>query len=244
MDAVVLTVVTLNVLQIGQQAEARYEHIDKGLRALDADIITLQEVRKLGPRRTSADVLLPEYTHRAVDGRYRGYYLAILRKPPIKRTVGVPFPNTRARMAFGAVLDVRGVEVLVLTTHLDYQLKHNRQRRRQLQLIFEQAAGFKGPVILTGDMNFGDAAPENALISGSYVDVWRRLHPTDPGMTWDNEKNPMALRGRLKGEPSRRLDRVIVRALEPISARLVFTKPIRGRLFPSDHFGVLARLRL
>ncbi len=235
---------TLNVLQIGHSGPARYQAIDAGLRGLKAEVVTLQEVRRLGPKRTSADVLLRDWKHRAVGGRYKGYHLAVLSKHPIKRTVEIPFANNRARMAFGAVLDVRGAEVLVVTTHLDYQLKHNKQRAVQLKAIFARAADFKGAVIVTGDFNFGDAAPENSAIPTDYTDAWRALHKDDPGFTWDNTKNPMALRGRLKGEPSRRLDRVLIRGATALESRLVFTKPIKGKLFPSDHFGVLARLRL
>lgn len=241
MQPLLLTIVTLNVLQTGHQAELRYPAIESALQALSPDIVTLQEVRRLGPDRTSADTLLDGY-HRAVDGRYRGYHLAILSRYPIKRTVRVPFRTNRARMAFGAVLDVGGTEVLVLTTHLDYQLRHHRQRRAQLTQLFAAAADFTGPAIVTGDLNFGDGAPESDAIPPSWTDAWRACHPTAPGFTWDNDKNPMARRGRLRGEPSRRLDRVIVRQMDTEESRLVLTAPIRPGLWASDHFGLFARL--
>lgn len=236
-----LTLVTLNVLQVGHQAPARYAAIQAELARLAPDVVTLQEVRRLGPRKTSADALLPGY-HRAVDGGWVGYHLAILSRHPIKRTVRVPFTNNRSRMAFGAVLDVRGTEVLVLTTHLDYQLDHHAQRRKQLDMTFAAAREFSGPVVVTGDLNFGDGEAESDGIPRDYADAWRVLHPNALGLTWDNERNPMAKRGRLPGEPSRRLDRILSRGLRPQHAEIVFDEPIRDGLFPSDHFGVLASL--
>lgn len=243
MDAgLVLTVLTLNVLQVGHQADRRYPVIDQELQRLQADVVTLQEVRKLRRGKSSAD-RLSNYPHRVVDGRYRGYYLAVLSRHPIKRTLRIRFPNNRARMALGAVLDVRGKEVLVITTHLNYQLRHHRQRSQQLKTLFKEAARFEGPIIVTGDMNFGDGAPEESVVPADFVDAWRSLHPGKPGFTWDNENNPMAKRGRLRGEPSRRLDRIFARGLKPEQARIILNQPIAKRLFPSDHYGVLAVLR-
>ncbi len=237
---VVLTVLTLNVLQLGHDAKTRYPAIDAGLQKIGADVVTLQEVRRLRGGKTSAD-RISGYPHRVVDGRYAGYYLAILSKHPIKRSLRIRYRNNRARMALGAVISVRGQELLVVTTHLNYQLKHHSQRRKQLEALFAGAAAFQGPVIVTGDMNFGDGASEERAIPNTYRDAWRTLHPDKPGLTWDNEKNPMARRGRLRGEPSRRLDRIFT-TLKPVSAKLVFDQPIAKDLFPSDHFGVVAEL--
>ena len=236
-----LVVVTLNVFQTFQSAPERYAAIEAGLQAAGADVVTLQEVRRLSASRTSVDALLKGW-NRAIDGRFSGYHLAILSRHPIKRTLPIPFRNNRSRMALGAVLDVRGQEVLVITTHLNYKLKDHAARRVQLEAIVGAAAAFKGPVVLTGDFNFGDGAPEQAALPDTWGDAFRVLHPKDPGYTWDNDKNPMAMRGRLPGEPSRRLDRVFARGLRPEAAGIVFDHPVRPGLFPSDHFGVKARL--
>ncbi len=238
-----LLVVTLNVYQTMAQPARRYAAIHAELTALAPDVVTFQEVRRLGPKRTSVDDVLPHY-HRAIDGAYVGYHLAILSKHPIRRQFRVPLPKSPDRIALGAVLDVHGTEVLVVTTHLDWQLDHHAQRQAQLEAIVKVANEFKGPVVLTGDLNFGDGEPEEQALPLTYRDAWRVLNAALPGFTWDKKSNPMALRGSLPGEPSRRLDRILARGLLPMSVKLRFSTPIAPGLFPSDHFGVSAYLRL
>lgn len=242
--ALVLTIVTLNVYQSFTEPKERYAAIATELGTLDPDIATFQEVARRGAT-SSVDTLLPGF-HRVVDGRPGGYVQAILSRHPIVRQVAVPFRNNRARMALGAVIAVplgaRTREVLVLTTHLDYQLDHHAERRAQLRAIFDEAARFDGPVIVTGDLNFGDGEPESDAIPPTFVDTFRALHPDDPGFTWDRDANGMARAGSLRGEGSRRLDRILTSGLTPKTAQRVFEKAIRGGLWPSDHFGVFSRL--
>jgi endonuclease/exonuclease/phosphatase family metal-dependent hydrolase len=240
----VLTVVTLNVYQTFQSPKQRYEAIAAELSTLAPDVVTFQEVARRG-KVTSVDGLLPDY-YRVVQGRPGGYVQGIVSRYPIVRTIEVPFRNNRRRMALGAVIAVPTApgarEILVLTTHLDYQLDHHAQRRAQLVAILEEAGRFEGPVILTGDFNFGDGEPEGKVIPPAFVDAFRVRNEVSPGFTWDRAKNAMADAGSLAGEPSRRLDRIFVRQLEVVSSDLQFTKPVRPGLWPSDHFGLVARL--
>ncbi|HSH74800.1 MAG TPA: hypothetical protein VLA09_03865, partial [Longimicrobiales bacterium] len=82
---------------------------------------------------------------------------------------------------------------------------------------------------------------------GDYQDVWPAVRPEE-GFTVDTEENEM--RGRGTEERKRvRFDRILIRSpsARPVAARLVGTKSIRGskpKLYPSDHFGVFARLDL
>ena len=73
------------------------------------------------------------------------------------------------------------------------------------------------------------------------------LHGERPGYTWNIEESEMARKGSFVGEPSRRLDRILVRlaGYRPKSATIVGDSPARGReknIFPSDHFGLVAVL--
>ena len=238
-----LTIATLNVYQTFTNPGERYAAIDAELARMKPDIATFQEV-KLTRGGSSVDALLPGY-HRVVRGRPGGYVQAIVSRFPIVRTIDVRFPNNPSRMALGAVLAVpdgdQTREVLVLTTHLDYQLDHHKQRAAQMAAIFQEAGRFQGPVIVTGDFNFGDGEPEN-VFPKDFVDTFRAVNGDAPGFTWDRQKNPMADRGSLVGEKSRRLDRIVTRGLVTKSVAIGFNQPIRPGLFPSDHFGLIAHL--
>ena len=117
---------------------------------------------------------------------------------------------------------------------------------KQLDRIFSLVED-ASDVFVLGDFNFGDGEPEGARIPTSYVDLWKALRPTDPGLTWNMEKSPMAKVQSFQGEKSRRLDRILIRSKRwvPESVRIVGDEPYSadGRLFPSDHFGVVGVVR-
>lgn len=88
------------------------------------------------------------------------------------------------------------------------------------------------------------------------VDVWDRLKPRDPGLTYDGKSNQMlGPYNRLR----KRLDRVYCKTCryKLDSIKMVGTKPLPGVTFtksykkgptllpvlPSDHFGLLAMLK-
>ncbi|MDD9936052.1 MAG: hypothetical protein OXT09_20740, partial [Myxococcales bacterium] len=82
------------------------------------------------------------------------------------------------------------------------------------------------------------AAPGGAFILARWPIV-------DLQFTWDIEKSPMAARGSFPGEPSRRLDRILVRlpGYQPSDVSVLGDEPVgKNGVFPSDHFGLAARL--
>lgn len=115
-------------------------------------------------------------------------------------------------------------------------------RSRQLQAMGRAFAG-QQHAMLVGDCNFGDGARETQDVPPGFADVWSLLHPGKPGFTWDIERSPMARRGSFPDEPSRRLDRVLMRSphWRPTAMTLLGTEAVpdtKGEIFPSDHFGV------
>jgi hypothetical protein len=85
------------------------------------------------------------------------------------------------------------------------------------------------------------AVPEPRLV---FHDAWE-VAGDGPGFTWSND-NPFAV---LDLEPSRRIDYVLAGwpkqggRGQVVACEVVGTRPTRGT-FPSDHYGVLATLRL
>lgn len=96
---------------------------------------------------------------------------------------------------------------------------------------------------MLGDFNMRD--DENHRIRAPYRDVWPMLRPDEPGYTEDTSINHM--RFDMKGKPRHvRFDRALVKGWEPTGVELLGTEPVSTelpRIFPSDHFGVLCRVR-
>ncbi len=149
---------------------------------------------------------------------------------------GVSFP---VRRGWGIVEgEVDGSRVVVANTHTEaYDAAvRDRQRDELLALL----AGVDGPVVLVGDLN---ATPELVGVPAPYVDAWL-VAGADPhgGHTCGQAAdlaNPVATLGE-------RIDYVFVRDADVGECRVVGadagdrTSP--GRLWPSDHAGVVARL--
>ena len=123
-----------------------------------------------------------------------------------------------------------------------------RQRAKQLRRIFPALAP-EPHVILTGDFNFCASWEEEQQLAPTYQDIWSTLHPQQAGYSEDTERNTMRLRHTGKSKQVR-FDRVLVRSqhvgwyAEAIA--LIGTQPIsdtKPELFPSDHFGLVSRLR-
>ena len=112
-------------------------------------------------------------------------------------------------------------------------------------------------VILAGDF---DDVPESASIrfwtglqslegmSVCYRDAWAAVHPDDPGHTF-SAGNPLVRAGDMPQEGDRRIDYIMVRAgthgpsLQVQDCSLAVHQPVGG-VQPSDHYGVVADLRL
>jgi endonuclease/exonuclease/phosphatase family metal-dependent hydrolase len=113
------------------------------------------------------------------------------------------------------------------------------------------------PVVLLGDFNAGPDAASTRFLTGRqsldgisvrYEDAWEAVHGDEPGHTFD-PGNPLVRAGQMPTERGRRIDHVMVRSgahgalLDVADCRLVLTEPLDG-VWASDHYGVLADLRL
>jgi tyrosyl-DNA phosphodiesterase 2 len=237
-----VTFMTYNVLVTEVAVEKRVPVLFRLMQESDADIIALQEV---------GDWFVALLQKEAWAGKY---YLAnsaaescggnsILSKFPVTSAGCLPLPGRQGRTALLATLDVAGRKMTVATTHMDSQLASGEIRGRQLDVIFEHLAHAQDAVML-GDLNFGDGEGEDKKIPADYVDLWKALKPGDPGYTWDIEKSGMAYESRFVGEPSRRLDRILIKSTvwKPKDTRIIGDAPVfagNKDLFPSDHFGLV-----
>lgn len=269
-----LRLVTFNVLHGGPwstftgddlQLESRLAMIIEGLRALDPDVVALQEspvTRRRGDvaARIAQALGLAHVHARATERvfplRVLGRLIvgalgfvegpAILSRFPIAATEVYDLPRCQRwlepRVALRADIQTPAGVVAVFSTHTS---RDDCQTRRVAELAGEPNGR---PAIVMGDLNTGETAPAlGAFRDRGFVDLFRAANPDAPGLTvWQriNEPSPTVFR---------RVDYVFVKAGDgreatAVSARLVLNTPGTrddgGALWPSDHYGVFAEVAL
>lgn len=160
---------------------------------------------------------------------------------------GLSFSIPRAWASVEATL--AGRTIRFMTTHLEMGSAEPIQRLQARELLQAIAAN-PLPTILAGDFNsaangtttqtYGD------LVGGGLVDIWSVVNSSDPGFTGSQQEN-------LRNSPStlnRRIDLIFTRGSNDFA---VFKADVVGEeekdrtpsgLWPSDHAGVVATLRL
>jgi endonuclease/exonuclease/phosphatase family metal-dependent hydrolase len=264
-----LRVLTLNIWHRESPWEERREVIRRGIRALDPDIIGLQEVLQLESgqfRQSQAEELLRDLPYSYVFGAAQtlgvGFEFgnAIASKHPLHAPQRFELPGHETgetRSVIHAKVATPHGDVPVFVTHLNWKLHHGsvrvRQVRKLVELVDEHAPiGETFAPILMGDFN---AEPESdeirflrgfATIEGQsvfFADAWAYGGDGGPGFTFDR-RNPYAARSH---EPPRRIDYIFVRGPdakwrgEPLETRVVFDQPEDG-VWASDHFGLFSEL--
>lgn len=210
-----LRVVTYNV----QAGAGNLDRISDEIRALDADLVALQEVdvhwhqrsnfvdqatalaRSLGVEVRFA----PIYGVAGAEGRpMREFGVALLSRHPVERFRNDsltrlstqqtnPAPSLQPGL-LNAIVNVNGHRVRVLTAHLDFRADP-AVRQAQVAEIVRVLDAQDGPTILAGDLNATPEAAELRPLFSRLKDVWSAR---DPGHTY-----PAAA-------PTKRIDYILV----------------------------------
>jgi endonuclease/exonuclease/phosphatase family metal-dependent hydrolase len=160
--------------------------------------------------------------------------------------------------ALAALVETPGGALPFFTTHLDWRFDHGWIRERQVvalaAFVGERRRGRHLPPILAGDLNAEPDSTEVRFLRGLaalegrsayFQDAWEIAGDGGRGFTWDNRNRFAAY----MLEPNRRIDYVLVGLPDRQgrgvveAARLVLDRP-HGDVFASDHFGVLADVRI
>jgi tyrosyl-DNA phosphodiesterase 2 len=242
-----LRVLTYNVLADPLRVEERIPPLMAVLEKADADIIALQEVAPWFMQLLHQQPWVGAYQESTMDGirAYPGGQY-ILSRHPIQSCWAEVLPGRQRRTALYADIHVGDTNIRVATTHMESYLEDGPVRGAQLRKIFAKLRDAEHALFL-GDFNFGDGEPEASRLESSYEDLWLALHSGDRGFTWDIERSELARESSFPGEPSRRLDRVLLRsnAWRGAAISIVGDQPVvpgKRDLFPSDHFGLVAEL--
>jgi endonuclease/exonuclease/phosphatase family metal-dependent hydrolase len=200
-----------------------------------------------------------EYVDRDAEGD--GFGNAVAARWPIVDAVVESLPGVDGdvrRSVLATVVDTPAGRLPFVTTHLDWRFDAGCVRERQVVALAALLDDWRTrgvlPPIVCGDLNAEPDATEIRFLKGlasldgrsTYLqDAWAVAGDGTAGFTWDNRNRFTAL----MHEPNRRIDYVLVGLPDPHgrgivqSARVVLDVP-RGDVFPSDHFGVLAEVRV
>lgn len=201
-----LRVVTLNFWGTQAPLERRIAIAVRQLRALDPDVVCMQEVELVEGATTTAHAIaapLGMHAHYSRACRWQAgeggmpdageQGLAILSRAPLVDARETPLPDPRpadARLLLSGLVETDGGPLWVHTTHLHYRLDDGVARERQVLAIDDAVRGIgrdntTPPHILTGDFNATPDSDEIRFLRGlttlggrrtHWQDAWLRLH--------------------------------------------------------------------
>ena len=259
-----LRVLTMNAYGPGNPDwDRRHRLLGNTIRALDPDIVALQEV----PLDMDGDL-------------GRDYHLAPFSETEegVGGTIATRWPHRpigeidlriseRARDALSwtaaLLLEVDTPVGTVVVAHhkpswpFPFELEREQQAVIVARALEDHIGSRDVHAIVLGDF---DATPDSASVSFwrgrravdgfsvCYQDAWEYAHPDDPGYTFERT-NPLVRDGEVATAVTRKIDHILVRSirhgptLEVEDCRRVLDRPVDG-VWASDHFGVLADLVL
>ena len=248
-DARMLSLVTLNLWHDKGDWPQRQRLIVASLRRLRPDVITLQEVIQHdglpNQAQTIARALGYQYIFSSVDAidAPKRFGNAILSRHPVlaqgwKKLA--PLDDYRTIAFLRIAID--GQAVNIYTTHLHWTEAGGAIRATQvadaLDFIADTRDGL--PSVLAGDLNAPMQAPELQPLLASLVDAYATIHPdAKPADRAHSTLN-------LNQYAPLHIDQVLLQrdAFVPVATRIILDTADAKGVWPSDHYGVLARFRL
>ncbi|NWV79629.1 TYDP2 phosphodiesterase, partial [Dasyornis broadbenti] len=210
------------------------------------DVVLLQEV--IPPHLSLLQMKAGNYT--IIPGNIDEYFTVImLKKSRVKllKHETIPFPTTAMKRNLLVVhVRISGIELCLMTSHLESTKNHSKERIKQLQIVLKemQKESQSTTVIFGGDTNLRDSeVTKLGDLPDNIKDVWEILgKPQHCRYTWDTQSNTN-LNAAYKCKM--RFDRVYFRpAVEggqfiPRSMDLIGLEKLDCGRFPSDHWGIL-----
>lgn len=245
-----ITIATFNIWFGRLRRKSRHQAILDELRQCDADIIAMQEVT----RESLEQILEQDWIRRhywSSDiwcSTFKRYGVLLLSRLPVVDMYLANIPSLNARKLLMADLRINAATVRIGTVHLESGRSANEFRRAQLETIIP-ILKHADHSVLVGDFNLCSSWPdENDIIEKHFVDAWPSVRPNDPGFTEDTTINRMRLIQKGKHKHVR-FDRVLLSSevWTPSEIKLLGTKPLADdepEIFPSDHFGLVAKIHV
>jgi endonuclease/exonuclease/phosphatase family metal-dependent hydrolase len=261
-----LRIVTINVLHggmtselagDGEHLEERLAMITRELRALDADVVGIQEASRGRHRGDVAARLAAAlgFPHAFAPATHRwplaAWVLGLEEGPAVLSRFAIAASRTwpidgcggaYRRMLVCADIATPGGPIEACSTHLEGT---DCQAEAVAEILRDRRS--TAPLVLMGDLNATESSKGIRDLIGrlGLIDTFRAANPGSPGFTvWQPVwlERPVA---------SRRVDYILVgpgasRSARVVESRVVFDQQSRtdGVLWPSDHHGVLSDVEI
>ena len=214
------------------------------------DVVYLQEV--IAPTLTLLQQKLKSQYHCfAPTNPPEHYFVVIMVKQDSRLVPGslaiTPFHGSQmGRQLLQLPLSLQGLELLLMTSHLESLKDHAVERKAQLRTAFGVMVANqkeKKVCIFGGDLNVREAEVKSVKVPENVIDVWQACgsdHATQ--FTWD-VKNNDNLTWPYPNRPQARYDRVYCTVSDGKLTPTQFELVGQDRLhhcdrFPSDHWGL------
>jgi endonuclease/exonuclease/phosphatase family metal-dependent hydrolase len=242
-----LVVATLNLRNIADRWAERLPLLLADMAALQPDLVGLQEcVFAVQQDRILAAAGEARYAiHRGWAGRPE-YGNSILAREAFTAGASERLDLGRNRSAVRVeVGSPSGAGLTFAVTHLHHLPEDLSVREGQVRQLVEWLAAEAGSAIVVGDFNADPAEPAyEAMTAAGFRSAHLEANGSEPPVTWPS--GIVAPGSDDEGDPGC-LDYIWLRGpVSALSCRLAWDRPAVDdpTLFPSDHFGLVARVRL
>jgi endonuclease/exonuclease/phosphatase family metal-dependent hydrolase len=242
-----LHVATLNLRNIADRWTERTPLLLADMAALQPDLIGLQEcVFAVQQDRILGAAGEGHYASRRGWANRPEYGNAVLGRTPLALGDGDRLELTRGRSALRVPVSLpSGTTLDFVVTHLHHEVEDASVRAEQAVAVIGWLGPIAGPLVVVGDFNADPSEPAYGLmLDAGFRSASVEANGAEPAVTWPSGIQAPGM--DVDGDPSC-LDYIWVRgAIAVDSCRLAFDRPAVDdpTLFPSDHFGLSARVRI
>jgi endonuclease/exonuclease/phosphatase family metal-dependent hydrolase len=248
-EPVELSLLSFNLRHNADCWEERMELIADGIASLRPDVIGLQEIEIAAEQGEILDEMLVarglDYELRQLSksglaAELTGEGIGVMSLYPVRDVERLDLSDGRVSLL--ATIDVDGSSLLFVDTHLDSGGDDAVRTQQAADTLAAMDAGRAAAdrTAFVGDFN---SDPDDDAISlvteAGLVDAWADAHGDADGFTSGIELR----KDGAEQSADRRIDYVFVEGAEVLSAEVVLDDPRDDGLYPSDHLGVLARVR-
>jgi endonuclease/exonuclease/phosphatase family metal-dependent hydrolase len=242
-----LLVATLNLRNVADRWPERIPLLLADMAALQPDLIGLQEcVFPIQQDRLLGAAGGGRYVSRRGWAGRPEYGNAVLGRDPLALDDGERIDLGRNRSALRVPVTLpSGGGLDFVVTHLHHEVDGRAARREQATALTAWLADVSGPLVVAGDFNAEPSEPAYEVMrEAGFRSAHLEANGAEPAVTWPSGIQAPGM--DVDGDPGC-LDYIWVRGPITVeSCRLEFDRPAIDdpTLYPSDHFGLSARIRL
>ncbi len=242
-----LHVATLNLRNIADRWPERIPLLLADMAALQPDLIGLQEcVFAVGQDRLLGAAGEGHYAARHGYAGRPEYGNAVLGKAPVALGDGERIDLGMSRSALRIPVSLpSGATLDFVVTHLHHLVPDEAAREGQAKALTSWLAAIDTPLVVVGDFNAEPVeSTYRVMLDAGFRSSSMAANGAEPAVTWPSGIQAPGM--DVDGEPGC-LDYIWVRGSIAVeSCRLAFDRPAVDdpTLYPSDHFGLSARIRV